>query len=99
MRKSNWKRRLRRAALAAVALVAALACLVAWRVTRFPATSGTFAAEGLDAPIEVLRGPYGVPHILAATPRDAYFGLGFCEAQDRAFQLEMFRRAASGRLA
>lgn len=95
----KWKKRIVRIFLVLALAVGALAGLAVWRVTRWPATSGTLASAGLDGPIEILRGPYGVPHVLAQSPRDAYFGLGFCEAQDRTVQLEIFRRAASGRLA
>ncbi|MGH7293982.1 MAG: penicillin acylase family protein, partial [Polyangiaceae bacterium] len=99
MARRTWKRRLGRALALLVLVVFALGGAAVWRWTRFPATSGTLLGAGLERPIEILRGPYGVPHIIAANPRDAYWGLGFCEAQDRALQIEMFRRAASGRLA
>lgn len=91
--------RLRVIAVGAVVLLVALAAAALWRATRYPAVSGEQAVAGIDGPIEILRGTYGIPHIFATTPRDAYFGLGFCEAQDRTFQLEIFRRAASGTLA
>ena len=53
----------------------------------------------LDAPIDVLRDRYGVPHVFASSERDAFFGQGFVHAQDRLFQMDSMRRAASGRLA
>src|SRR5262249_29766312 len=92
-------RRLRRVlSVIALIIVVVLAAAIA-RARRFPRTTGTIEVAGIDGPIEILRGPYGVPHVIAKTARDAYFGLGFCEAQDRTLQLELFRRAASGRLA
>jgi penicillin amidase len=39
-----------------------------------------------------------VPHIYAQNETDAYYALGYVHAQDRLFQMEMIRRAASGRL-
>ena len=39
-----------------------------------------------------------VPHIFAATERDAYQALGYVVARDRLFQLHVQRLAASGRL-
>jgi len=95
----RWPRRLRRAALGLGLGLAALAGLAAFRVTRFPEVDGTRRVALLDGPIEIVRGPYGVPHVLATTPGDAYFGLGYCEAQDRTLQLEIFRRAANGTVA
>jgi len=39
-----------------------------------------------------------MPHIFAQTDWDAYFAQGFCEAQDRLFQMDMLRRVVRGRL-
>ncbi|HEX2221021.1 MAG TPA: penicillin acylase family protein, partial [Candidatus Limnocylindria bacterium] len=55
--------------------------------------------DGPSAPITIRRDRWGVPHLSAATDGDAWFGLGFCHGQDRAFQLEILLRAARGRLA
>ena len=46
-----------------------------------------------------MRDRYGVPAITGATDCDAWWGAGYAVAQDRLFQLELFRRATSGRLA
>jgi penicillin G amidase len=64
-----------------------------------PKTSGRLRLRGLDAPVEVLRDRFGVPHIRARSATDACFALGFCHGQDRLWQLEFFRRATAGRLA
>ena len=40
-----------------------------------------------------------MPHIRAQTSDDAWFGQGFCHGQDRLWQLDLYRRFASGRLA
>lgn len=65
---------------------------------RLPPTSGSLAAPGLDGEVLVRRDRWGIPHIGASSERDAWTGLGFCHAQDRAFQLESIRRLASGTL-
>jgi len=49
--------------------------------------------------IEVFRDHYGVPHVYAKTFRGIFFGQGYVSAQDRLWQLEMFRRDAKGELA
>jgi len=64
-----------------------------------PVEVGRLAAPGARAPLTILRDRAGVPHVRAATERDAYFGLGFAHAQDRPAQLVWLRRAAQGRLA
>ena len=48
--------------------------------------------------VRIVRGPYGVPTIYGRTLDDAWFGVGYAMAQDRLFQLELFRRATQGRL-
>ncbi|MBV8703993.1 MAG: penicillin acylase family protein, partial [Acetobacteraceae bacterium] len=54
---------------------------------------------GLSAPVDVAFDQDGVPRIRAATMLDAASALGYVHARDRMFQMEMMRRAASGRLA
>jgi penicillin amidase len=63
-----------------------------------PVTAGTLHVAGPRRPLTIYRDGYGVPHIEAETDEDAWFGLGFCEAQDRAFQLELRMRTARGTL-
>lgn len=53
----------------------------------------------LGAKTRVVRDRYGVPHIHAKEERDAYAALGFCMAEDRLVQMDLVRRAATGRLA
>jgi penicillin G amidase len=64
-----------------------------------PKTSGRLRLRGLDAPVEILRDRFGVPHVRARSATDACFSLGLCHGQDRLWQLEFFRRATAGRLA
>jgi penicillin amidase len=63
-----------------------------------PRTSGHLRLRGLEAPVEVLRDRFGVPHIRSRGSLDLAFALGFCHGQDRLWQLEFFRRATAGRL-
>jgi penicillin G amidase len=63
-----------------------------------PTYSGEISLAGPSANIEVLYDDFGIPHIYAQNETDAYFALGYVHAQDRLFQMEMLRRAASGRL-
>ena len=66
---------------------------------RLPRTSGTIRLEGPDRPLRIRRDGWGIPHIDAASEADAWFGLGFCQAQDRTFQLELLLRVGRGTLA
>lgn len=51
------------------------------------------------APVEVLVDDMGVAHIYAQSDRDAMWAMGYREATDRLYQMEMLRRFAQGRLA
>lgn len=48
--------------------------------------------------IKVFRNYYGVPHITASNEHDLFFAVGYAQAQDRLWQMDFMRRAASGRL-
>jgi penicillin G amidase len=49
--------------------------------------------------VRIYRDEFGVPHIFARTNRGLFEAYGYVVAQDRLWQLELFRRAARGRLA
>jgi Protein related to penicillin acylase len=60
--------------------------------------SGTLAVDGLVAPVRIVRDTWGVPHIYAQNEADLFFAQGFVQAQDRLFQMDLWRRSAQGRL-
>src|SRR5579871_5637970 len=53
---------------------------------------------GLSGPVDIGFDSDGIPRIRAANAIDAATALGFVHARDRLFQMELMRRAASGRL-
>lgn len=61
--------------------------------------AGSLAITGLSQPVEVLRDNWGVPHIYASNTADLFFAQGFVQAQDRMWQMEMWRRNGEGKLA
>ena len=63
---------------------------------RLPITSGTIEAPGLNGPVVIRRDRYGIPYIEAGSDDDAWYGVGFCQGQDRAFQLDGLLRVARG---
>ncbi len=60
---------------------------------------GTIEAPGLHGPVRVQRDKWGVAHIYASDAHDLFFAQGFVAAQDRLFQMELWKRAGQGRLA
>lgn len=60
---------------------------------------GALDVQGLREPVEVIRDTWGVPHIYARNTDDLFFAQGYVQAQDRLWQMEMWRRYNGGRLA
>src|SRR5687768_5317119 len=60
---------------------------------------GDLRTPGLRDTVRVLRDEWGVPHIYAKNLDDLFFAQGFVQAQDRLWQMEMYRRTYEGRLA
>jgi penicillin amidase len=60
---------------------------------------GTVRLAGLKAEVRVLRDEWGVPHLFAQNVDDLFFAQGFVVAQDRLWQMEIWRRTAEGRTA
>lgn len=54
---------------------------------------------GLKHTVEILRDRWGVPHIYAQNSDDLFFAQGYVTAVDRLFQLDLWRRAGTGKLA
>jgi penicillin amidase len=66
---------------------------------RLAILDGNVSVPGLDSAVEVRRDKWGVPHIYARTQHDLFFAQGYVAAQDRLFQMEIWRRQGEGRLA
>ncbi len=54
---------------------------------------------GLREPVEILRDRSGIAHIYARNEHDLFLAQGYNAARDRLFQLELWRRRATGTLA
>jgi penicillin amidase len=57
------------------------------------------AVGAADEGIEILRDPWGVPHVFADTEEAGFFGWGYACAEDRRLQMDLARRKGAGRLA
>lgn len=80
-------------------VLAALSFFLYHLVTKsFPESSGSIDLPGVAKDVNVYRDDYGVPHISAADEHDLMFAAGYIQAQDRLWQMDMFRRAGQGRL-
>lgn len=87
--------------LAGLAMLAASAGAVATFAQGVSSTAivrDAWKVRGLSAPAELIVDHWGVPHIFASTPRDAYFLQGYNAARDRLWQIDLWRKRGLGLL-
>ncbi|PTX91431.1 penicillin acylase family protein [Opitutus sp. ER46] len=100
--KPALSKRLRLLASAVSVLVLLAVIAVAWVYSRIqrslPQLDGSAAVPGLTAAVSVERDALGVPTIRGQTRADVARALGFVHAQDRFFQMDVWRRLAAGEL-
>jgi penicillin amidase len=94
MRLVRWS-----AAVAGAMIIVAATVVAGAGWITLPAGSERVDIAGLSAPVHVSFDQDGVPRITAANSIDAAAALGYVHARDRALQMDLMRRAASGRLA
>lgn len=81
-------------------IVASVAGGGVWYVqSKLPTRQGQVELPTLQEPVTVRYDERGVPHIRAGNQLDMYRALGYVQAQDRLFQMEIMRRLARGELA
>lgn len=66
---------------------------------RTALAEGVLRLSGVHAETTVRTDAHGVPYIEASNEDDAFFAMGFCQARDRGFQMELHLRVARGTLA
>jgi penicillin G amidase len=86
-------------------LIVVIVCIVAGLIIvtginrgAIPKLSGELSVSGLDSEVTVYRDERGMPHIYAANEHDLYFTTGYIMAQERLWQMDLIRRATTGRL-
>lgn len=69
-------------------------------ILLFLCPSLLLAAPGTDyGKTEILRDQWGIPHVFSETDQGAFYGLGYAQAKDRAFQMYYSLRIIQGRTA
>lgn len=79
--------------------VLCVAAVAGWFMCLNAPLVGEHTTHAVAAQTRIYRDAHGVPNIFADTLNDGYAALGYLHASDRLFQMEMMRRAGSGRLA
>jgi penicillin G amidase len=74
-------------------------CIALWAAALTQASEEKLTVPGLAQPVEILRDQWGISHVYARNEHDLFLAQGFSAARDRLFQLELWRRQATGTLA
>lgn len=99
MKHRRKRKVLRVIALVLLVLVSAAVIFGVWFVRRpWPETSGVLNVAGLQAPAEIVRDHWDMPHIYAQNAHDLFFAQGYVQGQDRLWQMEFTRQTANGTL-
>ncbi|MDX1961177.1 MAG: penicillin acylase family protein [Leptospiraceae bacterium] len=69
-----------------------------WMKTKVPSYNKDLKVNGLREEVEVHTDEFGVPHIFAKNQSDLYYALGYVQARERLFQMQLMQRLASGRV-
>lgn len=85
-------------ALLAVAVIAGLIIVRGLKHSSVPQYKGELIVSGLGSDVTVYRDERGMPHIYAGNEHDLYFSVGYVMAQERLWQMDLIRRATTGRL-
>ncbi|MHA1460019.1 MAG: penicillin acylase family protein [Promethearchaeota archaeon] len=67
-----------------------------WKVPGELPEAERLNVPGLRGEVTVIRDDWGIPHIFAEYEEDLFFAQGYCHAQDRLFQMDMWRRQVRG---
>jgi penicillin amidase len=86
------------AIVVAAALVGALTLVAVVTSRGLPRTSGTLHIPSLHAPATVSRDENGIIQITAEDSHDLFLAQGYAHAQERMWQMEVWRHISSGRL-
>ncbi len=84
--------------LLAIAASAGAIATFAQSPTSTAIARDAWSVKGLAAPAEIVVDHWGVPHIFAASQRDAFFLQGYNAARDRLWQIDLWRKRGLGRL-
>jgi penicillin amidase len=61
-----------------------------------PDYNATVQLAGMKEEVTIYRDSFGIPHIYAKNESDLARAVGYCQAQDRLWQMDLIRRACFG---
>ncbi len=66
------------------------------KAPSLPTYDGRIEIPGLNSEVQVYRDQYAIPHIFSEDEHDLFFATGYVQAQDRLWEMVMFRAMATG---
>lgn len=84
--------------IVAVTLIAGFIIIRGIKKGALPKYEGEIISTSLGSDVTVYRDERGMPHIYATNEKDLYFVTGYVMAQERLWQMDLIRRATTGRL-
>ncbi len=85
--------------LSLITIIVAIFFFFRYQIQKsFPEYEGDVVVSRLNKNVKIYRDNYGIPYIFAENEHDLMFIAGYVHAQDRLWQMDLFRRTAEGRL-
>lgn len=69
-----------------------------WAGYLSPVLDGEERVPALTNPVQIEFDPYAIPHVYANAQDDVWVTMGYLHGRERLWQMELYRRAAAGRL-
>ena len=66
-----------------------------WLIEEDVASEEIITSDYLSEDVTVLRDQWGIPHIYGSNEEDILYALGYVQAQDRLFQMDMAKKSNS----
>lgn len=86
------------AGLILLILIAGIILINHIKYSPVPVYEGEQVLQGLSGEVLVYTDERGMPHIYASDEKDLYFATGYIMARERLWQMDLIRRATTGRL-
>lgn len=84
--------------LIVIAVIAGLILVRGIKHSAIPTYEGEINIKGITSDVTVFRDERGMPHIYADNEADLYFAVGYVMSEERLWQMDLIRRATTGRL-
>jgi len=80
--------------VALIVSIVVCSCVLSGR--RHETIDGPLSGHDADSPVTVVYDENGVPHVLADSDEDLFYGVGYVMAQDRFFFMDLVRKVGRG---